>query len=281
METYRGMDRDALSEAYNNRAVVPDWEAMMGDWQQRSAALYQRPGWQRDLSYDPGNPRRRFDLFAGSRPDLPTLLYLHGGYWQWNDKEGQAFVAEGLTAEGFPVAIGEHSLAPEITMTGLAEEMRLLVRGVSRQARVAGRNPGVVLLGMSSGSHLLALTLSLPEVLGALLISGAYDLEPVRISPLNDAIGMSFEEARAHSPLHQPQAVSKPVVISFGADERPEICRQGADFHAALVAQGYPARLDPIPDTNHFTVLETLAAQNGALCRTATALALSLAAREN
>ncbi len=267
MEIYRGMDRDALSEAYNNRAVVPDWQDYMADWETRSVALYSGKPCLRDLSYNCTTTRGRFDIFDGADPALPTVLYMHGGYWQWNDKEGQAFVAEGLLDRGVPVAIGEHSLAPSVSMTTMAQEMRDLVRAVSAQAASAGRNPGVVLLGMSSGAHLLALMLDLAEVVGAFLISGAYDLEPVRLSPLNDAIGMDHAEARNCSPLHVPHHAPKPVTIAFGADERPEIRRQGGDFHAVLVAQGYPATLMTVPDADHFSVLETLAARDGKLCR--------------
>lgn len=267
METYRGMDREALSEAYNNRAVVPGWQDYMADWEARSAALYARAACRRDLPYGVANPRRRFDVFEGNRPNLPTVLYMHGGYWQWNDKEGQAFVAEGALGQGISVAIGEHSLAPGITMSGMAGEVQDLVRAVSMQAVSAGRNSGVVLLGMSSGAHLLALTLDMEEVMGALLISGAYDLDPIRLSPLNDAIGMDHAEARACSPLHLPHRMPKPVIVAFGAEERPEIRRQGEDFFAVLAAQKYPVRLLPVPDTDHFSVLETLAPGNGQLCR--------------
>lgn len=267
METYRGMDRDALAEAYNNRAVVPGWQDYMTEWETRSAALYAGKVCTRDLSYDESSPRRRFDVFEGDRPNLPTVLYMHGGYWQWNDKEGQAFVAEGALGQGISVAVGEHTLAPAITMSGMAEEMRQLVRAVSAHAFSAGRSPRVVVLGMSSGAHLLALTLNMEDVAGALLISGAYDLDPVRLSPLNDAIGMDHAEARTCSPLHLPHRAPKPVTVAFGDAERPEIRRQGEDFQALLIGHGYPARLLPVPDTDHFSVLETLAHPDGTLCR--------------
>jgi arylformamidase len=39
-----------------------------------------------DLRYGEG-PRQRLDFFAGRRPGAPTLAYIHGGYWQMNDKE--------------------------------------------------------------------------------------------------------------------------------------------------------------------------------------------------
>ena len=41
----------------------------------------------------------------------------------------------------------------------------------------------------------MALALDLPMVRGALLISGIYDLEPIRIASLNDAIRMDWAES--------------------------------------------------------------------------------------
>ena len=270
METYRGMDRAALSDAYNNRGVVPDWEQYMADWRQRSQILYESAHCLRDLSYGPGNWRHRFDVFPGTEQALPTVLYLHGGYWQWNNKEGQAFVAKGALSHGFSVAIGEHSLAPEVSMTELVDEVANLVVAVSENARSAGRNPGVALVGMSSGAHLLALTLDMKEAVCALLISGAYDLEPIRISSLNDAIGMDWDEARRFSPLHRPHRVTKPVTLAFGSRERPEIRRQGTDFHEVLTERGLDSKLLPITDKDHFSVLETLEDGAGVLCQALT-----------
>ena len=269
------MDSSALSDAYNNRAVVPDWEQYMAAWQQRSQNLYENAYCIRDLSYDSTQPRRRFDVFFGANPALPTALYLHGGYWQWNSKEGQAFVAKGALSNGLSVAIGEHSLAPAVSMTELADEITNLVVAVSENARSAGRNPGIALVGMSSGAHLLALALGMKEVVCALLISGTYDLEPIRISPLNDAIGMDWEEARRFSPLHRPHRHTKPITLAFGAQERPEIRRQGIDFHEVLTQQGLEPTLLSIPDTDHFSVLETLEKKEGVLCIALTQLALT------
>ena len=265
METYRGMDRAALSDAYNNRGVVPSWQQYMADWKKRSQNLYESVRCLRDLPYHPGKTRHRFDIFPGTEQSLPTVLYLHGGYWQWNDKEGQAFVAKAALNRGFSVAIGEHSLAPQVGMTELVDEVANLVVAVSKNARSAGRNPGLALVGMSSGAHLLALTLDMKEAVCALLISGAYDLEPIRISSLNDAISMDWREARHLSPLHRTYRNKKPVTLAFGSRERPEICRQSRDFHEALVQQGVKSNFLPIVGKDHFSVLETLEEEQGAL----------------
>lgn len=219
----------------------------------------------RDLRYGP-NPRQRIDLFPSGLSDAPAILFLHGGYWQWNDKEGQAFVAEGLLARGFDVAIGEYSLAPEARMPDICADAVAMLDWLARElpARGLGKS-GLYLSGISTGAHLAALGLGHDAVRGALLISGIYDLEPIRISSLNDAIGMDWRQARAHSPLHAVPPRTAPAVVAFGADERPEIRRQSRDYADALTALGRSARLLPVAGCDHFLVLETLADPAGAL----------------
>lgn len=261
-ETYRGMDRAALDVAYNNRAVVPDWQGYLDRWRARSSALYAEVPVARDLRYGTA-PRQRIDLFACGRTAAPVVLFLHGGYWQWNDKEGQAFIAAGLLPHGIDVAIGEYTLAPEATMGAICAEAQAMVRWLA--ARLPGRP--LFVSGISTGAHLVALTLGEACVRGGLLISGIYDLEPIRLSSLNAPIGMDAAEARRWSPLHAIPPRTAPVVVAHGAAERPEIRRQSADYAAALQALGRPARLLPVADADHFSVLEQLAVPDGVLAR--------------
>jgi acetyl esterase/lipase len=272
-DTYRGMGRDALAEAYNNRAIVPGWERYLAGWRARSDVLYDTHRPLRDVTYGPG-PRQRLDLFEAPAPSAPTVLFLHGGYWQWNDKEGQAFIAAGLLAHGLSVAIGEHTLAPAAGMASICDEPRAMVARLRTLLAERGRlNDSVLVCGISSGAHLMACALTAPGVRGAVLISGTYDLEPIRISPLNDAIGMDAETARRCSPLHHALDGAGEILLSHGSLERPEIVRQSADFHEALTARGHRSTLAPVADADHFSVLETLADPEGMLARATAALA--------
>lgn len=278
-ETYRGMDRAALAAAYDNRAVVPGWQAYLADWRARSDALYAACRPLRDLRYGSG-PRQRLDLFESPASDAPTVLFLHGGYWQWNDKEGQAFVAAGLLAHGLSVAVGEHTLAPAADMVAICAEPAAMVAGLRAVLAARGRRDDtIVLCGISSGAHLMACALDAPGVRGAVLISGAYDLEPIRLSPLNDVIGMDAATARRCSPLHANHGTDGEILLTHGALERPELLRQSADFHQALTALGRRARLAPVAGADHFSVLETLAAPGGELALATADLARRAAAR--
>ncbi|WP_158815706.1 alpha/beta hydrolase [Methylocapsa sp. S129] len=267
MNFYRGMDRAGLDAAYNNRAVVPGWEGYLARWADRSGALYAARPCLRDLRYGEG-VRQRLDIFPCGQPSRPTILFLHGGYWQWNDKEGQAFIAAGLLAHGLNVAIGEYTLAPAAGMADICAEAIAMTQWLAEKLLtiVSGKSE-VWLCGISTGAHLMAYALDLPQVRGGLLISGIYDLEPIRLSSLNDAIGMSAEDARQFSPLHRPVGAPKPLVLAFGDKERPEIQRQSRDFGEVLRAQGWRPGILPVEGADHFSILETLAAGDGVLAR--------------
>lgn len=270
-ERYRGMDRAALDIAYNNRAVVPGWEQYLGRWQHESDDIY-AAATARDVAYGAG-ARQRLDFFMPQSSAAPVFLFLHGGYWQWNDKEGQAFVARGFLDNGLGAIIGEYSLAPEARMSQMCEEVIAQVRFARSELDRRGHDGPLYVSGISTGAHLTACTLDLPEVAGALLISGLYDLEPIRISSLNAPIAMDWAEARRWSPLHRIGARSAPVIIAHGADERPEIVRQSTDFHAALLAHGHSSVLLPVPGKDHFSVLDTLSNAHGFLAKAAVQLA--------
>lgn len=255
-DRYRGMDRAQLDVAYNNRAVVPDWQGYLERWTTRGQQTYERAS-VRDLAYGT-RPRQRIDLFLAEDKSAPTCLFLHGGYWQWNDKEGQACTAEGILGVGLGAAVGEYSLAPDATMSEICEEALAQVRFLSEELQRRGHNPRVIVCGISTGAQLMACTLGLDCVAGGLLMSGIYDLEPIRISSLNEPIGMDWQEARRWSPLHNLPASLPPLLIAHGALERPEICRQSVDYHSALCTAGYPVKLLVVERAQHFSILETL-----------------------
>jgi len=267
MDRYRGMDRAALDVAYSNRSVVTDWQDYLDRWTREGEPLYAARATARDLRYG-DKPRQRLDLFLTGDAGSATCLFLHGGYWQWNDKEGQAFVAGGLLAQGINAAIGEYSLAPDATMAEICTEAVAQVDFLARELVVRGCDPSrLYLCGISTGAHLMAQALDRPGVRGALLISGIYDLEPIRLSSLNAPIGMDMAEAKRFSPLHRIPPATPPMILAYGALEIPEIRRQSEDYFAALRFLGREVERIAVPDCNHFSVLEQLSAPEGLLAK--------------
>ena len=240
------MDRATLDAAYNNSAAVRNSAQIVADWQARSDVL--RPS-AVEMRYG-GAERNRIDLFDAGKP---LLVFIHGGYWQMRAKENFTFLAAGPLAHGISVAFIGYTLAPQKPLSGIVDEVRAALDHLGRDC---------VLSGWSAGGHLTAMAMDHPRVRAGLAISGIYDLEPIRLCYLNEKLGLDADEARRLSPIFRP-ATAKPLVITFGTAELPELQRQSHLY--AEHTRG--ARLEPLPGHDHFTILEELAAPEGRLTK--------------
>ena len=264
---YRGMDRAALDAAYNNTAAVGQArrDAYVADWTARSEAIRQMPGAQLDLRYGPG-ARHRLDVFPGGAPAAPTLIYVHGGYWQMNDKEPYAFLAEGLREAGFNLALVEYTLAPAARLDEIVGEVRRAAGWVVEHAKELGGDPARVFVsGHSAGGHLTAMAMTEARLAGGVAISGIYDLEPIRLNYLNDKLGLDVAEAERNSPVRHLPDTAAPLLVTVGLGELPELVRQSQEFAAAWAARGLPGRYLPVPAHDHFSILEELARPKGVI----------------
>jgi len=264
---HRGMDRAQLDAAYNNTAAVPERSAIYADWAARSASVRREHASHLDLAYGE-EPRQRLDLFLAGNPKAPTLAFMHGGYWQMNDKENFAFLAEGPLAYGINLAVVEYTLAPAARLDGIVAEIRGAVEWLAEHLGNYGADPDhLYLSGHSAGGHLTAMTIALPAVRGGLGISGIYDLEPIRLNYLNEKLGLDEVEAKRNSPLRRLPAEAGEFVIAYGTSELPELRRQSVEYAEAWAAHGLSGRLVPVDGANHFTILDALADPQGPLMK--------------
>jgi arylformamidase len=264
---YRGMDRAALDAAYNNTAAVgqANRDAYYADWTKRSQTIRSAPGTRLDLQYGVGS-RQRLDVFPCGAAAVPTLIYIHGGYWQMNDKEPFAFLGEGVLGAGFNLVLIEYTLAPAAQLDEIVTEVRSAVAWVIEHAKEFAGDPGRVFVsGHSAGGHLTAMAMIDLRVAGGVAISGIYDLEPIRLSYLNAKLGLDAAEADRNSPIrHFPVAASL-LVATVGLSELPELVRQSEEYAAAWTAGGLRGRYLPVPARDHFSILEELARPNGVI----------------
>lgn len=264
---YRSFDQAALDAAYDNRGAVPDHMRWRASWADRSQAVYATYRCDRDVAYG-ALARQRYDFLHCGQPNAPTFAYIHGGYWHLNDKEPHAFIGEALLASGINLVLIEYTLAPHTTMDAIVGEIRACVRHIVANLRERfGASDRLVVGGHSAGGHLTAMAMEEPGVSGALLISGLYDLEPIRLHGMNKTLGMSMDDARRNSPmLRTPRAI--PAIVTVGGAELAELQRQSREYAGYLQGKQLPARLVVLPGENHFSILESLARLDGALAAT-------------
>lgn len=264
---YGDFDQAGLDAAYNNSAHVgPEKRAAyVGAWAARSADLRGRMAHQHSLSYG-DSPREVLDFVPCGRPGAPTFAYIHGGYWQMNDKETSFHVAGGVVPHGINFANLDYSLAPAKKMTDICQEIRRAIDWLLANLSRLGGDPNKLYVGgHSAGGHLTAIAMGNPRVAGGLAISGLFDLEPIRLSYLNAALGMDVLEARRNSPIHALPKQAGRLLVTAGGGELSELQRQSIDYYAAWRAAGLDGAFVPLPGHDHFSLLDEIAQPEGRL----------------
>jgi arylformamidase len=89
-------------------------------------------------------------------------------------------------------------------------------------------------------------------VQSASLLSGLYDLEPVRLSCCNDWARLDAAAAPRLSPLRHVPEHRLPVVIAYAPNETEEFKRQSEVYAGACTAVGCSVEIVLEPGTNHY-----------------------------
>jgi acetyl esterase/lipase len=264
------MSRAARDAAYNNAAAVANSAALSQERRDASAVYRGAHGKALDLPYGVGE-RNKWDLYPGADARAPCFVFIHGGYWQMNDRAGFACLAEGLAAHGWSVALPGYTLAPDAGLTAIAAEMRAALDWLAKNGSAYGIAGPIVVSGWSAGGHLAALSLDHPAVAAGLALSGIYELGPLRDTYLNDKLRLSGDEIETLSPLRLP-VVQKPLAIAYGSSELPALVNDSRMLHARRAAAHAPGALVPVAGADHFTILHELRSPSGVLVRHALAL---------
>src|SRR3954466_10073986 len=259
---WRSMSQQERDLGLNNGVAVPGSADIVAGWDKRSAEMRARYSGHLDLHYGP-RERNRID-FLKAADGGPTLLFIHGGYWQTRAKETFATFAHGPIAHGINVALIGYTLAPDATLDEIVAEIHAGLDFLAAQLPALGGDPKpIVVSGWSAGGHLTSMALSHPHVKAGMAISGIYDLEPIRPSYLNVKLGLDQAVARRNSPVMQAGGVAKPLSLVVGSAELPLLRRQTADFASHRARYGLPVTYEEIPDANHFSIMDQLLSPTG------------------
>jgi arylformamidase len=259
---WRAMSQEDRDRGLNNGVAVAESGDMVAGWERRSAEMRAQCSGHLDLRYGP-RERNRID-FLKARDKGPTLVFIHGGYWQARAKEVFTLFAGGPMAHGINVALFGYTLAPDATLDEIVAEIH---QGLDF---LAGQLPGlggdasrIVVSGWSAGGHLTSMALSHPQVKAGMAISGIYDLEPIRHSYLNVKLKLDEAMSLRNSPALQAGGAMKPLSLAVGGAELPLLRKQTADFAAHRAKYGLPVTYEEIPGADHFTIMNELASPTG------------------
>lgn len=259
--TYSQAELDAQ---YNQGTLVPDITPYRERWAAESARVRDALPCQLDVPYGDGLDEK-LDIFpAENGPNgVPVMLYVHGGAWRALSKNESSFPAECFTNAGAAWVATDFTLVPAGTLAEQVRQNRAALTWLWNNARSFGGDPNrIYVAGHSSGAHVAATLVQdnwrrsagLPEdvIKGAVLVSGMYDLEPVRLSARNDYLELDELTAARLSPIRNIPERLPPLALFWGAGELDEFRRQPRHFAETLWSREYEAEAAEISDANHF-----------------------------
>jgi arylformamidase len=260
----RPLSLTELDHQYNCRATVRDAASYTDAWESRSAAARARLRGILNVPYGP-SVDEVLDVFPANVSRAPILVFVHGGYWRAHTKDGSSHVASGFAPSGICSVIVNHSLAPAAQLDAIVEQIRRSFRWVRRNATSFGADPRRIhVAGQSSGAHLAAMLLVTDwgsvdyPIQGAALLSGLYDLGPLRSSFVNEWLQLDEAAAARNSPIHCIPRVSAPVIVGVAGADTSEFRRQSRTFLAQWRAAGNRGSLLDVRAANHYSILDEM-----------------------
>lgn len=273
---YRGFDQAELDVQYSPSSRVADIGFYLDEYALRSRAARELLP-VRTFHYGPSQAER-VDFFPARQPGAPLHVFVHGGYWQQLSVAEAAFAAPAMVRAGCAFAALGYGLAPDHDLDTIVAMVRRGLYWLSRHAAALGvAQDGLHLSGHSAGAHLVAMSVltgpwpdgraTADAVASATLLSGIYDLEPIRHSYVNAPLRLDAEAAARNSPVHHLRGCPPPVLVARGGQETAEFGRQQDEFVAALRAHGFAVDDLVVAHRNHFDLPFDLAAPDSLLGR--------------
>ena len=287
---WRDMDQKALDDAYDQDVYAPNRPLIVTRRiaaSERARAILGPP---RRVAYGPSE-YEGLDIFratpslpspasgGGKGGGAPVNVFVHGGAWRRNKAADYALQVEPLLRAGAHTVIIDFINVEQAggDLFPMYEQVRRALAWTWRNAgSFGGDRERFYISAHSSGSHLAACFLTdgwreedLPKNFckGALLLSGMYELEPVRLSKRSSYVTFTDAMVEKLSAQRHLDGLHTPLVLAYGSCETPEFQRQTQDFFTAVQGAGKPAELIVGEAYNHFELLETLANPYGLIGR--------------
>lgn len=263
---YREFTEQAQIDAeYNPSLKVADPAAEMRHYVERSALARQQLRGVLDVPYG-ATLAETLDIFPAAQPNAPVFVFIHGGYWRALSSKDFSCVALGMQALGITTVVVNYALCPQVSIDEITRQCRAAVAWVLRHIGEHGGDAGRVALGgHSAGAHLGAMCLQtawaedygLPSdpLAAAVLVSGLYDLAPLRYSYLQPMIQLDDGVIRRNSPAFTARPCATPVWLTWGSKESAEFARQSNAYHNKWASCGNASELSAIAGTHHFDAI--------------------------
>jgi arylformamidase len=272
------MDQQSLDDAYDQEVYAPNRALIVERRKTASERARARLGAPKRVAYGPSEIEA-LDIFDCGTKGAPVNVFVHGGAWRRNMAADYALIAEPLVRAGAHCVVIDFINVDQAKgdLFPMYQQVRRALAFVHRNAAsFGGDRARLYVSAHSSGSHLSGVVLTRgwreeglpPDAFkGAVLLSGMFELHPVRLSKRSAYVNFTDDMVEKLSAMRHLDGLETPLILGIGSCETPEFQRQSRDFAAAVSAKGKPVELIVGEAYNHFELLETLANPYGLMGR--------------
>ncbi len=219
-----------------------------------------------DVSFG-DHPRDSVDYYlaADSDDSKPLIVFIHGGGWSRGDKSMYKFFAEGLTSEGYDVALPNYRLYPEVIYPEFLTDNARAIAAIHK----AYPTRYLVLIGHSAGAYNALMMAFKPQYLDAEGIAACYTVRgivslagPTGALPVEKEPTISIFPERLQgddSTLKHLDQPLPPMLLLNGDEDssvHPENARvlgaalQGRNIATVKIVKGAD-HVDPVKEMSH------------------------------
>ena len=269
MKVYLDYTQEELDKQYEHRHTVPDADEYVAAHRAASERVRSKVNGRFDVSYGSGEDELLDIYLSDSGHPAPIVVFFHGGRWAMGSKTSNCEAAEMYTALGLNFVSVNYSLLPKVSMDVLIRQCRDATAWLWRHAdSFDGDRDRIFVHGKSAGAHVASMVAvtdwradyDLPAnvIKGGLLVSGMYDLEPIRLTFRNEWLRLDEEAAQRNSPIHHVPPNGCDLVVGVGSRETEEFRRQPRAFAAAWRAKGLNCRFVEMEGHHHFSINDAM-----------------------
>lgn len=222
-----------------------------------------------DIPY--GNlPEQRVDLYmpVNAQPRY-TVIFIHGGSWQYGNKDEYAFMGQSLARRGIATLVMDYRLYPVADYPAFVEDAaRMLAWHATSSAFYGLENRPLYLMGHSAGAHIAMLAVmdpdfasqygfSVPNVKGIISLAGVYSFRPEK-SPVYQKIfpaEQCGENYRKVKPVNFVRESGVPLYILHGRKDTTVACRSAERMYKNALLAGHPVFLKVRENDGHYALL--------------------------
>ncbi|MFA0442711.1 hypothetical protein BCU70_02425 [Vibrio sp. 10N.286.49.C2] len=266
---YHGYNRQELYDQYTTFFTAPNAAEIAKNWFDTELEDHAE---KHTVTFGGSDYRNSLDLILPKDYDekMPLLIHIHGGYWQYTDKEIYNKIANSYTKHGIAVANFNYPQAPDFSVQEMIDSCQSGIRYLFNNANKYNFDlEKISITGHSSGGHLCVamgitnwkdVDSSMPETIfkHVLPFSGAYNFEPYMHITQNYCMGLKTSDLVNVSPVHMKCHKGSTFTLYVGSMESDELQQQTIELKKYLEDNRVGVNMIVSQQTHHFSTVDAM-----------------------